>query len=536
MKTSARIPKDPERDEWDAIVVGTGMGGGTFGYELARLGRRVLFLEKGRLLHGNPGAADEPEADLAPELDERIRTGRWPLRLKGQTTFGNVEFYAPLGCSTAGSTGLFGAQLERFRPSDFEPRSRYPEARESTLPEAWPVTYQEMVPFYRRAESLFRVCGTEDPLEPDPESVLRAPPPLSARDEVLWRTFESAGLHPYRSHIGIRYLEGCDECPEQCARECKSDVGTICVAPALVEHEASVLPRCEVLAVNTEGRRATGVRARYQGREITLRARVVALAAGAYMTPGLLIASRTAESPEGLANGSGLVGRNLMLHASDFLTVDPGEDQSGAGPRKALSMTDFYDDGGRKLGALQSVGFPLVAPFIEAYLRYVDQKDPQWWREHTAQLIPHIAGVAAGAFRTASSMATIVEDLPYLENRIVPDASAPNGMRFEYRYTAELGSRCERFRKRIAEVLAPKSRVVDVTWGKNNINYGHVCGTCRFGDDPSASVLDRDNRAHDLDNLYVVDASFFPSSGAINPSLTIAANALRVGALVHARL
>lgn len=536
MSTSARVPLDPESGDWDVIVVGCGMGGGTLGYELSRLGRRVLFLEKGHLMHGNPGAMDHAEPGTPPELDARLRAGRWPLRIKGETTFGKVEFHAPLGCGTAGSTGLYGAQLERFRPSDFRPRAAYPEAKDANLPEEWPISYDEMVPYYRRAEVLFRVCGTEDPLQRDPESVLAEPPRLSERDRHLHESFESAGLHPYRSHVGIRYVDKCDECFDHCWHNCKSDAGHTCVVPALTEHGAYVLPRCEVVGFDVSGRRITGVRARWQDRELLLEGKVVALAAGAYMTPVLLLNSRTREWPDGLANHSGWVGRNLMLHASDFLTVDPGEFHSPVGPRKALSLTDFYDDGGEKLGALQSAGLPLVAPLIETYMRWVEERDPQWWRAHAAPLVPGIAEAAADAFKFATPMVTIVEDLPYTENRVVPDPTAPNGMRFEYRYTDELAKRSERFRQRVADVLAPKLRVTDVTWAKNNLNYGHVCGTCRFGNDPSASVLDRNNRVHDLDNLYVVDASFFPSSGAINPSLTVAANALRVANVMHGGL
>ena len=131
---------------------------------------------------------------------------------------------------------------------------------------------------------------------------------------------------------------------------------------------------------------------------------------------------------------------------------------------------------------------------------------------------------------------TIMEDLPYRENRVYPEAASLNGMRFWYRYPRELMKRNARFRSRLAAAVSPRHRVTVVTGGRNNINYGHVCGTCRFGNDPRTSVLDASNRAHDVDNLYVVDASFFPSSGGTNPSLTVAANALRVAGIIDQRL
>ena len=536
MRDSDNIPADPEREDWDVIVVGTGMGGGTVGYELARLGRRVLFLEKGRLLHGGAAGADEPDPALAPEADARMRAGRWPLPLQGRTSFGEVEFFLPLGCGSAGTTGLYGAQLERFRPADFRPRANFPDVRDANLPEEWPVSHEEMVPYYRRAEALYRVCGTQDPLDSDPEAPLRRPPALSARDQAMYDSFRELGLHPYRSHVGFAYVENCSECADICPRGCKSDAGDLCVLPAMRKHGAAILPGCEVVGLVAEGPRVTRVRARWNDREVTLSAQAVVLAAGAYMTPLLLLNSRSPAWPDGLANRTGLVGRNLMLHTSDFLTIDPREWHSAEGPKKTLALNDFYFDGGRKLGTLQSVGLALEPPDILDYLGYAAERDPQWWRKLAHPFLSSAAHVASRVFRSASLFATIVEDLPYSENRIVPDPHARNGMRFEYRYTPDLHERNRRFRKRVAEVLSPRHRVRIVTWGRNNINYGHVSGTCRFGDSPETSVLDRTNRAHDLDNLYVVDASFFPSSGGTNPSLTIGANALRVGEAIHGQL
>ena len=205
------------------------------------------------------------------------------------------------------------------------------------------------------------------------------------------------------------------------------------------------------------------------------------------------------------------------------------------GPRKSLSLNDFYFDQGRKLGTLQSVGLPMHPGIILDYLRYVAEKDPRWWRRPVSRLLPPVARFASHHFRRAALFATVVEDLPYRENRVIPDPAASNGMRFEYAYPRELRERNRHFQKRLARRLAPRHKVTVVTGG-NNINYGHVCGTCRFGEDPQSSVLDPTNRAHGIDNLYVVDASFFPSSGGINPSLTIAANALRVAEVIDSAL
>ncbi len=535
LKVADHIPAHPEAEEWDVLVVGTGMGGSTLGGELARRGRRVLFLEKGNVLHGNP-LPEEPGPDGYSEAEVRLRTGRWPVPLQGRTSFGKTSFFAPMGCGSGGSTALFGAQLERFAPADFQPRANHPGVRNSSLPEHWPISYEQLVPYYRRAEALHRVCGTPDPLNPDPEAPLREPPPLSERDRVLRDSMVDLGLHPYRSHVGFHHVPECHECFDICGKDCKGDAGGRSLVPALTRHGAGILPRCEVQELIAGRSRVEAVRATWNGTELRLRARNVVLGAGAFMTPVLLLNSRSPEWPEGLANRSGLVGRNLMLHTSDFVTIDLPDLHSTAGPRKSLTFNDFYFDQGRKLGTVQSVGLPMVPGIILQYLRYVAEKDPQWWRRPVDRLLPPVARLACHLFRRAAVFATVVEDLPYRENRVIPDPASSNGMRYEYAYPRELLERNRHFRKRLARRLAPRHRVQVVTGGTNNINYGHVCGTCRFGEDPHTSVLDPTNRAHGVDNLYVVDASFFPSSGGINPSLTIAANALRVAEVIHGTL
>jgi choline dehydrogenase-like flavoprotein len=534
------IPAAPEREEWDVVVLGTGMGGSTAGFELARRGRRVLFIEKGKFLHGDPlerqVSPDVGEGEEAWEAEARLIMGRWPLPVRGWTSFGDVEFYAPLGCGSGGSTIIYGGQLERFAPSDFHPREHFPDVPDASVVEHWPISYDDLAPFYRRAEAHFDVCGTQDPLNADALAVLRDPPPLSERDQHLHDTFVEAGLHPYRSHVGYHKLDTCDECLDLCQRNCKSDAGRNSLVPALVAHGASILPECEVLRIDAGRSRVESVRVSRKGVECSISAKVFLLGAGSFASPVLLLRSRSPEWPDGLANTSGLVGRNLMLHSSDFMTIDQRELRSEAGPRKSLSVNDFYLNEGEKLGTLQSVGLPLIAPFIREYLRYALQKDRRWWCGLVEPRLELVARIGEYLSRRASLLSTIVEDLPYAENRVVLDPTAPDGRRFSYTYPAELARRSKRMLKLVKRRVGRRHSLRVVTGGRNNINYGHVCGTCRFGDDPATSVLDGSNRAHDLDNLYLVDSSFFPSSGGINPSLTIAANALRVGGIVHERL
>ena len=522
---------------WDVLVVGTGMGGSTVGHELARRGRRVLFLERGHYLFGGAdrGNGTIPfDADDSPE--SRLRRGHWPLPLQGETSFGPTEFFAPLGCGSGGSSGLYAAQLERLLPADFKPRANYAEAEGSTLPDSWPIPYEEFLPWYRRAEELYGVRGTPDPLNPDPGASLREPPPLSERDRDFDESFRALGLHPYRAHVACEYLPGCLDCGGVlCPRACKNDAGRTCLVPALEQHGARILADCEVTALEADARSVQRVRCRWKGQELALRARVVVLAAGALMTPTLLLKSASQAWPSGLANASGMVGRNLMFHASDFIAVQPRRSLSAAGPKKAISFNDFYFHSGRKLGTFQSVGVGIDRGSILYFLKNRMQKSPTWQRKLASPFLRAVSILAARTFAGAGVFATIIEDLPYLENRVVPDPQAKNGMRFEYRYTGHLRERTRLYRRQLARKLKPHHRMMVLT-GADNINYGHTCGTCRFGNDPATSVLDRNNRAHGVENLYVVDASFFPSSGGTNPSLTIAANALRVAEAIEGQL
>lgn len=560
MTLDSCVPCDPAAIEWDVAVIGTGMGGGTAGYELARLGRRVLFIEKGSSVPGGfrfpemdeqSRNAAEPRgrdrvSDDSPEA--RLQEGRWPERLQATTSFGESEFFAPLGCGIGGSTPQYGAALERFSPADFRPKANFPGVHESTLPESWPIGYADLRPFYDRAEEMYRVRGTRDPLDREEAPALRAPPPLSPRDQHLFESFEQLGLHPYRVHVACEFVDGCTGCAAgSCARGCKNDAARICVLPALEKFGASVLPRCEVLRLEADKSAVKLIHCRWNGKEIQLRAKVVVLAAGAYMSPVLLLNSRSADWPAGLANESGLVGRNLMLHVSDFFAVAPLKNLSGEGPHKTLALNDFCFSNGEKLGTFQTAGLAVELGQVMQYMRDAAEREPVWWRRLAsprpvwwrklsspavrlvALLMHHVFN-----FKNAAVWASIIEDLPYRENRIVADAQAKNGMRIEYRYPDELKKRVRSFRTRLAKALAPH-RVIVVS-GENNLNFGHPCGTCRFGDDRRTSVLDRNNRAHGIANLYVADASFFPSSGGVNPSLTIAANALRVAGAVHAQL
>ncbi|WP_298510415.1 GMC family oxidoreductase [uncultured Kordia sp.] len=535
MNVETYAPKNPEKEYWDVIVIGTGMGGATMGYELSQLGKRVLFVEKGKHVQAVHFVNGEIPAGI-DETQARLIKGRWPHKLEGETSFGKTNFFGPVGCGTGGSTILYGAQLERFQPADFTPKKYFKNIGDSTIPDKWPINYNDFIPYYRKAEAHMKICGTQDRLNPDAEAPLLKAPALSERDEFIFSSMQNAGLHPYRSHVGYHNSDKCWECLDLCFRGCKSDAGTRSLLPALFEYNAKILTECEVVRLEADAKSVQNIHAIKDGKTLKLQAKIVVLAAGAYATPSILLSSTSDDWKHGLANGSGMVGRNLMLHTSDFIMVNQKKKRDATGPIKSITMNDFYIHNGEKLGTFQSVGLKAIPPIILSYLRYVEEKDPSWFRRKTSFLLPKISKIASKYFHKSAAFSTIVEDLPYLHNRVELDPNTANGFRIHYTYSKELKQRTKKLRKLIAKSLSPNLKTTVVTGTKNNINFGHVCGTCRFGNDPKTSVLNADNRAHEVDNLYIVDASFFPSSSGTNPSLTIAANAIRVSEIINKQL
>ena len=530
------LAERPEEETWDVIVIGTGMGGGTAGYALAAKGRRVLFVEKGLYLFGDHDRGTGEHEENTTDEAGRLRAGWWPKPIKANTNLGDMEFHGPYGCGTGGSTSVYASALERMRPEDFEPRRYHPDGGESNVPETWPFPYEDLLPHYRRAEALYDVCGTQDPLLPDPESTLRAPPEMSPRDALIFDAMEASGASPYRAHVGALFKDDCKGCGGTlCPRACKADAGRNAVLPALAKHGARILPGCEVLRLEASGERIDHVVCRRDGEELRLRGKVIVLAAGALMSPVILLRSKAADGSLGLANRSDQVGRNLMMHAAEYVAVRPSKTLSQEGPHKAISSNHFYVTDGYKLGNLHSMGVPIVGGMIAEFLRQKAEKERSWYLK-VGRVGRKVAGVAGQAmFGRAVLMSTLVEDLPYADNRVVLDDTAPDGRRLDYTYPDELEKRSALFDETMKKVFKGRLIIRSLT-GSRNLNWGHVCGTCRAGTDPDTSVVDASGRSHEIENLYVADSSFFPAAGGMNPSLTIAANALRIADCIDAAL
>ncbi len=535
MADGAVSAREAERIEWDVIVVGTGMGGGVLGHRLAQSGRKVLFVEKGRSTL--PGAPDTIRAAV-PELAEPSSAGSlqsyFDALSRGGRSTDEVEdvsgrrptrFVPFIGSGTGGSSALYGMVCERFFARDFTPRQNFATPGESTVPEAWPVSYEQMAPWYAKAEQLLRVRGQADPLRAEAAQVgLPEAPPFSPDNRPLVEHLTRRGLHPYHLPMACEYTDGCATCQTYlCAQSCKNDAARNCVLPAVTELGAQLLAQCTVVRLEADHERVRRVICEHRRETLALRGKVIVLAAGALATPVLLLNSRSGEWPRGLANGSDWVGRNLMRHLLDPVEVWVTPDSQITAANKEIGFNDFYFFQGQKYGTVQSFG---ALPPVEWVINR-----PGLQGRALRLMSPAVRQGYQRFFTGGLVLAAMMEDLPYLDNRVLPsDRAGADGrqrMRIQYRLHANELERHAAFLRLFKEVLQPfRKRALGS--GKNNANLGHVCGTCRFGSDPETSVLNPLNRAHDVENLYVVDTSFFPSSAGLNPSLTVAANALRV--------
>ncbi|CPR08100.1 glucose-methanol-choline oxidoreductase [Mycobacterium bohemicum DSM 44277] len=430
-----------------------------------------------------------------------------------------------IGAGTGGSSALYGMVCERFFAQDFTPRQNFRDPGDSTVPEAWPITYDQLSPWYAQAEKQLGVRGAPDPLRPESAAVGLPPaPPFSADNQPLVNYLTGRGLHPYHLPMACDYTDDCATCQTYlCARSCKNDAARNGVLPAVTEHGAHLLPECRVVRLEADRTKVTQVIAQHHGDMLALKAKVVVLAAGALATPVLLLNSRSGDWPRGLANGSDYVGRNLMRHLLDPIEVWPHPNHRTDAANKEIGLNDFYFIEGQKHGTLQSFG--AIPP-----MQWLTNR-PDWRGRALRAMSPAVRQIYTRFFTGGLVLAAMTEDLPYLDNRVLPyDRPSLDGrqrLRMQYRLHPSEIQRRAAFLRQLKDVLKP-FRHMPVGSGEANANLGHACGTCRFGADPKTSVLDPHNRAHEVDNLYVVDTSFFPSSAGLNPSLTVAANALRV--------
>ncbi|MDM9622225.1 GMC family oxidoreductase [Rhizobium sp. S96] len=504
---------DLSSERWDVAIVGAGMGGSALAYSLALSGFSVLIIEKGEAELDKDASDDE---SFDPET--RMLAGLWPHPVEATVDASNVRFFPALGCGPGGSTILYGGTLERFQRDDF----RRADDRGNPTP-SWPISYDDLTPFYRLAEECLKARGGRDPLQSDAEE-LQNTVSLNATDRHFFASLRSNGMNPYE----LRTAGDSD------SRGGKMNAYDAFLDPAIRSGGVHLLARCVAKRIGAGPNEVTGLLCQQDGREFEVKATIYVLAAGALSTPVLMLGSASPLWPNGIANSSGLVGRNLMFHISDFIAVWPRRGGRVSSPAKSIGFRDFYWHQGEKLGQIQSTGLTAGRSNILQYLK--ERFDTGRLRlPRSLRPLLHIpAFLGSLFFGRATIFASIMEDRPYWENQVLPGSPTTGEIRFRYTSRDELKGRIARFRKLYRRAFSGH-RMFLLSTGQN-LNYGHACGTCRFGDNPESSVLNANNQAHDLANLFVVDGSFFPSSGGTNPSLTIAANALRVGQYIAQRL
>jgi choline dehydrogenase-like flavoprotein len=346
-------------------------------------------------------------------------------------------------------------------------------------------------------------------------------------DEAMMASLRHLGLHPYRIHMGVRFLPGCTMCfGSKCPRNCKMDGRSAGVEPALETGNAALLDMCNVRALKGTRDGITHIEAE-RGKEILkLRAKRYILSAGAMGSPRLLLASKSEDWPEGCANKSGLVGRNLMFHLTELIAIWPKRGVNFNGPTKAISLRDLYYYEGKRYGTLAAMGVDASYGVIVQHLNNVFDRSALRKLRPLREFVRIPAYIGASILGSAQIYAGLIEDLPYETNRVLLDEADPGRLRFEYTLSAELHQRRREFRRLVKRKLRGQRSLL--LSQQPDLNIPHACGTLRFGKNPASSVLNPSCRAHDIHNLYVADSSFMPTSLGINPGLMIAANSLRV--------
>jgi choline dehydrogenase-like flavoprotein len=514
-------------ERYDVIIIGTGAGGGTLAHTLAPSRKRILLLERGDFL---PREMDNWSPKAVFEDGKYISKDTW-YDSAGKPFQPQVHYFV------GGATKLYGAALYRLRPRDFEEIKHV-----DGVSPAWPLSYDDLEPYYTKAEWLYQVHGNggEDPTE-GPRSKGYPWPAVShePRIDQLFGDLTSGGYHPFHAPCGIMLNEAerakstcirctwCDGYP--CLVHAKSDAEVIAVRPVMDQPNVTLLVGAEVVKLETDqsGGTVTGVVARRGGSEERYEADIVALSAGASNSAKVLLASANDAHPNGLANGSDQVGRNYMFHnckAVVALAKEPNDTVF----QKTLGINDFYfgaDDYDWPVGQIQMVG-KSNAEAMKGEEPKLTKLAPHWTLAETA-------GHAVDFWLTT-------EDLPLPDNRVTLDGDG----NIHLAYTSSNDEEADRLYHELKKILNHTGMAQHHVLGKNfymNMSIpiagcAHQAGTVRFGHDPQTSALDTNCKAHELDNLYVVDTSFFPSIGAVNPALTAMANAIRVGEHLLERL
>ena len=480
------------------------MGGGTLAYALRNSSARILLVERG-------GYLPQESENWSPKAvfkQQRYKPAEVWQDSSGRPFHPGVHYFV------GGNTKVYGAALPRFRRQDFEAI----EHEGGTSP-AWPIRYDDLEPYYAAAEKLYFVHGQSgsDPCEPPRSNPYPFPPvPHEPYIEDLCNRLQQQGLHPFLLPMGVDLRPGgrcircktCDGFPCQVYAKADTDVVAIRVALENPDIQLWTNAYARRLMTDSSGKQVIAAELEKDGAPIQVQADLFVVSCGAANTAALLLRSSNDSHPEGLANSSGQVGRNYMVHNNTALmAVDPRRRNSSVF-QKTMAVNDYYSrglGGQYPLGNLQLLG-KLQAGMLTAakplmptpILQSMADHSVDWW--------------------------VMSEDLPNPENRVI--LASNEGIRVHWKPNNRVAH--ENLIQAAKQMMRAAGYPLILVQRMGIETNSHQCGTVRFGDDPSNAVLDPFCRTFDLHNLYVVDSSFFPSSAAMNPALTIAAQALRV--------
>lgn len=505
---------------YDIVIIGTGSGGGTIAQRLAPSGKKILILERGDFI---------PKEKENWDVAEVVVKGRYRTNEvwfdKDNQPFAPFTHYV-----VGGNSKMYGAASFRLRESDFQQTQH-----ESGISPAWPLTYADFAPYYDQAEQLYSVHGIRgvDPTEP-PTSKPYPFGPITPEPfaKELYENVQRAGLKPFPIPMAVRLgqdkpgqpdaptvLSNFDGFPDP--SEAKADAHVTGVRAALQFPNVTLQTNTFAtrLITDASGKRITAVQVQRNGQTETIEANLVILAAGAINSAALMLRSANEQHPNGLANSNDLVGRNYMAHINGCLIAYTPNKLNPAAFQKFFCIGDYYEatpENPHPLGEIQLMGKNDPPTVVGLAADFLPDKDADWLSTHSIDF-----------WLTA-------EDLPDLENRVT--LTQDGAIQLIYYRDRNNVAAFEALKQKLKGLFVKLGNIdpalKTVHWAGYDLGISgvsHQCGTLRFGTDPATSVLDVHCKAHELDNLYVVDGSFFPSSGAYNPSLTTVANALRVG-------
>lgn len=490
--------------KWDYVIIGTGIGGSSFGLKMAKAGKKVLFLEKG-ILPTIKGQFAEQNSNFHSHQQKTLKNaGRCSVSLQDKSKKAVRNYIPFIGSGVGGSSQLYGMVFERFSESEFECSQN-----------AWPFSYRIMQHYYQEAEQLFHVQPTAIQSQ--------------ANKEVIHH-LQNQGLKTYPLWMGKRpseiECEGCQGLVCHCGK--RADAYNSCLEQALEQYGAKLVTNCEVLKLNSDSKSVNSVSCCISTEEGNVEIEIIGsqfvLAAGALFTPVLLLKSKNEFFPNGLANSSGLVGKNLMRHLIDIYGLWTKKSPESKRDLKEFGAKHFYFDSEvhRSKGVLQSFG---RLPAVPVLLHEMSEKIENPIVKGLFFLMKPLMGMILQFVRQRMLfVATILEDSPSIQNQVQVDEKGQ--IQIQYNVTSKDEVLLKAFRKNIQKYIG-KFIQLKLLQAHENERIAHACGTCRMGKNSENSVVNSLGQTHDIKNLWIVDASIFPSSASINPSLTIAANALR---------